>query len=82
MKWHDTSKSTITTPTDTSSDEDQMMKDFLSIGTDEPQVTDQQGVVDATGSVQVLMPTPSHPTKNIFKHIEDTIKVHWTLAYI
>ena len=39
-------------------------------------VTDRQEVVDATSPAQVLMPAPTNTqTQNIFKYVEDTMKV-------
>ena len=75
MKKQDMSKSTNTT--ETSSDEDQMMKDFLSIVTDEP----QPPPVNTTGPAQVLIPAPAQPGHDIFKHVKETMKVQCTFCF-
>ena len=62
------------TPTETSSEDEKMTRDLLSIITHDTPKTGK--AVQDTGSAQVLMLAPTEPTGNIFKYIEDTMKVN------
>ena len=62
------------TPTETSSEDEQMTRDLLLIITHDTPETGK--AVEATGPAQVLMLAPTEPTGNIFKYVEDTMKVN------